>query len=351
MMPGIAFRLGRREKALLVQHLAAAAAPGGMPLPQAMRLLRESGLVSGTCARHLARIERQVEAGSSLADALRELPGSFAEWEAALVAGGERAGRLDLALTAWAESLRRRGRLLGAVVPAATYAIGIMAALTFFLVIMLWKITPTLATLHVDSGQPIPFVLRMATGPWDTADAVMVCVLTAVGLLVFLAGVIRWRPARRFTDMLLRWTPVVGRLRTMSARWLMLDALATHALAGLPLHAGLAQSASAMASQAHASELEAAARAVAAGGNMARRRRGVLDARTAGALTRALAGPEPAAAMRRLADDASREHQHVVRRTSSVFLFGMTVACGVIVGLVLISLMPIIQSRLPMLVP
>ncbi len=336
MMPEILFRLRDSEKGLLARHLAAAAAPGGAGLPRAVAMMRDSGFVSGTCERHLNVIERHLSAGLSLADALRELPGSFRASESALVEAGERAGRVDAALAAWGAHLRRRGELRRELVPALAYLLATAGAVFVFVTASLWKVVPTLATILVETGQEFSPALRVVVVMAQPRGWIAAVALALLAIAL-------WRLARRSAAVAralargLAAIPILGKLHLQAARWLMLDMLATHVAAGMAPADAMAGIAGAMSWRTDARDVEAASRALRAAEPLPRSRGGLFDARTARGIERALADTDPNAALRALAADASEACTRGTRRAASLTMVAFTLAAGLIVGFFVVA--------------
>ena len=111
----------------------------GLPVREAIANLRASGSLTGSAGDS---VNASIQAGSTLADALRRAPGTFLPEEIALIAAGEETGRLDAILDRLAEirdeSQQARSRFLTQIgypllifhVAALAMPIGLVTLLT-----------------------------------------------------------------------------------------------------------------------------------------------------------------------------------------------------------------------------
>jgi type IV pilus assembly protein PilC len=128
-----------------------------LPLIQSMGLLSEQ--TKNTYFKHvITEIKEDVEAGSTLHQALRKHPKVFDDLYCNLVASGEQSGSLDIMLKRLSEYIENTVKLRNQVRQAMMYpaAISIFAAIVA--IFMLWKIIPVFAGIFVELGAELPLI-------------------------------------------------------------------------------------------------------------------------------------------------------------------------------------------------
>jgi type IV pilus assembly protein PilC len=183
----------------------------GVPILQGIRDLQESG--EHPLAAELADIERRIEGGTSLSDALAAHPHHFPSLAVSLVRAGEGTGRLAGILSdlvtylEWREDLRRQIR-------AATTYPSIVLLSTFGLCgILAFFVLPRFSGIFAELGVEIPapmrailFVRDMAVGYWPIL--LSCAVLFGVGFLAWA----RSEPGRAVRDGIVLRIPLLSRL-------------------------------------------------------------------------------------------------------------------------------------------
>ncbi|MFZ1946569.1 MAG: type II secretion system F family protein [bacterium] len=132
----------------------------GLPLVQCLDIL------SKQCEReHFAKIitqtMRDVESGSTLADALGRHPGVFSELYVNMVEAGETGGVLDVVLARLATYLEKMNTLKRKIMGAMTYPAVVFFVTMMATVFMLIFIIPTFAKLYTDMGGELPGPTRV----------------------------------------------------------------------------------------------------------------------------------------------------------------------------------------------
>jgi type IV pilus assembly protein PilC len=200
-----------RQLALFVRQFSVMVA-AGVPLVQCLEVLGTQAEDRRFGAVILAT-RSDVEAGASLAEAMRKHPKVFDVLFSNMVAAGEAGGVLDVVLTRLATYLEKAARLKGQVKAAMLYPVAVTGIAVVVVAVMLWKVIPTFAALFVGLGGTLPLPTRIVVGVSD----VFVRYLPVIGCAVMAAaGGSRWyyrTPRGRVAfDRMLLWFPVVGGL-------------------------------------------------------------------------------------------------------------------------------------------
>jgi type IV pilus assembly protein PilC len=158
----------------------------GLPLVECLEIL-------GTQAENrrfgeaILATRADVEAGTSLAEAMRRRPAAFDGLVTNMVAAGEAGGRLDAILARLATYLEKTARLKSQVKAAMVYPATIIMIALLVVAAILWKVIPTFTTLFDGLGAELPLPTRLVIGLSDAVAKLLPFVLagTAAGWLGF----------------------------------------------------------------------------------------------------------------------------------------------------------------------
>lgn len=235
---GTAGHLSHEQKSLFTRQLATLVA-AGLPLENALETLgrqaethKQRALIQG--------IRTRVREGHSLAESLRRWPNTFDDLYAALVAAGEKAGRLDQVLARLADYLetsqkqRQRARM------AMVYPVMLSSVSLAIIVALMSFVVPRIVSQFDHANQTLPAVTRGLI--WLSDSIRDYGVLTAL-LLLGLGLVVRLllrKPALR-----LAWhrqqlrLPAMGRLIRALNTARLARTVAILTASGIPLLDGL----------------------------------------------------------------------------------------------------------------
>jgi type IV pilus assembly protein PilC len=207
----------------------------GVPLVQCL-----GRLAAEETDRHLARVldetRRDVERGSSLAEAMRKHPTVFDALFANMVAAGETGGILDTILERLAAYTEKAVKLKGQVTAAMVYPVAVVTIALVVVGVILWKVIPTFAGLFTGLGAELPLPTRIviaASGgvirgaPWLGA--------AGIGLAVAARRYYRTPGGRRVVDSRLLVIPIIGPLLRKAAVARFCRTLATLIGSGVPI--------------------------------------------------------------------------------------------------------------------
>lgn len=197
----------------------------GMPLVPALSALVEQmqgtpqnrgvrwGYSADPLAPIVARVRDDVNAGSSLAEALGKHPGLFSPLFVNMVAAGETSGALEAVLARLADILEKRVQLTGKVKAAVAYPAMMAVVAVGVVMFLLSFVVPSISELFVKMNQELPLPTRVLIGISSFARSHVVLILVAVGgMVVALVGLARTQDGRRWTDRIKLRLPLFGPL-------------------------------------------------------------------------------------------------------------------------------------------
>ncbi|BAQ83139.1 type II secretion system F family protein [Pseudomonas sp. St29] len=232
-------RLGQgispREIALFTRQLATLM-QAGVPLLQAFDIIAE-GFEQPLMRHLLASLKREIEAGSSLASALRRHPRHFDALYCNLVDAGEQAGALDTLLERVATHKEKSENLKTRVKQAMVYPLAVIGVAVVVSSILLLKVVPQFQSLFAGFDAELPPLTQWVINLSQVLQR-HGGLLLAASLLVGVGLIQAYRRSARLRDTvdvgLLR-LPLTGPLLQKSAVARYARTLATTFAAGVPL--------------------------------------------------------------------------------------------------------------------
>ena len=206
----------RRSRAVSPRSLAvftrqfAVMIDAGLPLVQCLDVLAKQE-EDGRFAATIRAVRADVEAGATLADALRAHPRSFDRLYASMVEAGEAGGVLDAILERLAVHIEKQVVLGGQVRSAMMYPVAVLSIAAIVVGVVLWKVIPTFATLFEGLGAVLPLPTRLVIAAGDSfAAAVPLLGLGAVGTALLFRRYYSTTGGRRAVDGAALRAPLVG---------------------------------------------------------------------------------------------------------------------------------------------
>lgn len=239
--PGLRFGRGsvKTQQLVIFSRQLATMVASGIPIIGSIEALMDQ-MEDRAFQAVLKRIRDEVEAGSSMSEALAKHPRVFSEFFLNMVRAGESSGRLDEILDRLAnylekiEALRRK-------VQASLYYPAVVSVLAFsisaFLVIV---IVPKFKEIFTTLGGNLPLPTRILLQTSDVLRQYLV--LEAAALVALMAGFqiyIRTPRGRAWFDRLKLRLPIVGKLLRKVAIARFARTLATLVRAGVPILAAM----------------------------------------------------------------------------------------------------------------
>jgi len=182
----------------------------GLPLTQCLTIMAEQQEHRGF-RKVLERVKEDVEAGSTLADAMKKHPSVFDNLFTNMISAGEIGGILDVILRRLAVFVEKAAKLKRAVVSASVYpSVIIFVAIVVVFVIMVWVI-PVFSTVFAGMNITLPLPTRIVMAVSNFASTF---VLPIIALAVLLAFGFRYyyktESGRLVIDRTLLGLPVLG---------------------------------------------------------------------------------------------------------------------------------------------
>jgi len=211
----------------------------GLPLVQCLDILAKQA-ESDNFKRIVAGTMRDVESGSTLADALSKHPSVFSDLYVNMVEAGETGGVLDVILARLATYLEKMNTLKRKIRGAMTYPAVVFFVTIVATVFMLIFIIPTFAKLYSDFGGELPAPTRVVMALSTllrTKWWLLVAVIAAVVI-----GVRRYyktKSGRAKIDRLLLSVPILGSVLLKTAIARFTRTLGTLVSSGVPILEGL----------------------------------------------------------------------------------------------------------------
>ena len=185
-----------------------------LPLIQGLNIMAEQTR-NAYFKKVIIQVRSDVEAGSSLDQALRKFPKVFNDLFCNLIASGESSGTLDTMLSRLADYIENSVKLKAKVKQAMTYPAAIFIFAMIVAIFMLWKVIPAFAQIFVDMEAKMP---ALTAGVLKLSDFVQKYILfMALGAVaaVFLFRYYRKTQGGRWTtDNLILKMPLFGPLQT-----------------------------------------------------------------------------------------------------------------------------------------
>ena len=211
----------------------------GLPLVQCLNILAEQS-ESKSLRDTTANVARQVEAGSTLADALRRHPRTFDDLFTNLVAVGETGGILDVVLRRLSVYIEKAAALKRKVKAAMIYPATIISVAFLVVIFMLTFVIPTFAQMFKNLGADLPLPTQIVLWLSDFVRGYILLIIAAVaGGIYGLRKYYQTETGRSTIDALLLKVPVFGTLIRKVAVARFTRTLGTLVSSGVPILEGL----------------------------------------------------------------------------------------------------------------
>lgn len=189
----------------------------GLPLLQSLRTAARNA-ARRSMGRVLDRLAERVEAGGTLAEALREHPRLFPPVVVEVLHAGEQSGGLEAALERATEHLQRTRELRSLLLQALFYPAIVITLAAAVAGYMVFAVVPVLEGFLRASSRKLPWITRALV---DTSVFARTHVLELLALLALGGGLAlaldRYPPARRWIDRASYRLPLLGPLRRLSS--------------------------------------------------------------------------------------------------------------------------------------
>jgi type IV pilus assembly protein PilC len=240
--PKVSFKFGGKvkdkEMAIFTRQFSTMI-DAGLPLVQCLNILAEQS-ESKTLRSVTGQVARHVEAGSTLADALRRHPRTFDDLFTNLVEVGEAGGILDVVLQRLAAYIEKAAALKRKVKAAMVYPCAIIGVALLVVIFMLTFVIPTFAQMFKDLGADLPLPTKVVMLLSDFVRSYILLIIAGmIGCVMALRSYYRTEGGRATIDALMLKLPVFGTLVRKVAVARFTRTLGTLVQSGVPILDGL----------------------------------------------------------------------------------------------------------------
>ena len=208
----------------------------GLPLVQCLELLGGAEPHKGF-KQIIEEVKDDIEAGSTLADALSKHPQAFDDLYVSLVEAGEVGGILDTILNRLAVQLEKSMKLKRKVRGAFTYPIIVLLIAFGVVTVLLYKVIPTFENMFADMGGgelPAPTQIVIAMSDFVQSQ-ILVILGSFFGFIALMMFILQYPPTREVFDKLLLKAPIFGPLVRKTAVARFTRTLGTMVSSGVPI--------------------------------------------------------------------------------------------------------------------
>jgi type IV pilus assembly protein PilC len=230
--------VGTKDLAIFTRQFATMIS-AGLPLVQCLDILAKQ-TSKPSFARVIAEVTREVESGSTLADALGKHKTVFDDLFRNMVAAGEAGGVLDEILMRLATYIEKADALKRKVQGAMIYPAVVLSVALGATAFMLIFIIPTFAKMFSDFGGELPLPTKIVLGASHMLQSFWwVGVLAIVGGTIAIQRYYATEAGHRNIDALLLKMPVLGDVLLKGAVARFTRTLGTLIASGVPILSGL----------------------------------------------------------------------------------------------------------------
>jgi type IV pilus assembly protein PilC len=207
----------------------------GLPLVQGLTILAEQS-ENPTFKAILKEITKDVEGGSTLAEAMKKHPKIFDSLFVNLVAAGEVGGILDTILRRLAMFIEKAEKLKSQIKGAMTYPIVVIAIAIIVISVILVFVIPVFEDMFKSFGSALPGPTQIVVNMSRFLKGNIHWVIIALGILIY--GYKRYRDTaagRKQTDTLFLKLPIFGNLLKKTAVARFTRTLGTMISSGVPI--------------------------------------------------------------------------------------------------------------------
>lgn len=207
----------------------------GLPLVQGLTILADQA-ENPTFRRILKQLTKDVEGGSTLAEAMKKHPKIFNDLFVNLVAAGEVGGILDTILQRLATFIEKAEELKSKIKGALTYPIVVVCIAFIVIAVILIFVIPVFQTMFASFGHALPVPTQMVVAMSDFMKNNIIYVLIAIFAFAFAFKQYRnSKGGRKVTDNIFLKLPIFGSLLKKTAVARFTRTLGTMLASGVPI--------------------------------------------------------------------------------------------------------------------
>ena len=207
----------------------------GLPLVQGLNILAEQA-ENPTFRSILKQITKDVEGGSTLAEAMKKHPKIFSELFVNLIAAGEVGGILDTILQRLATFIEKAEDLKSKIKGALTYPIVVLIIAFIVIAVILIFVIPVFQDMFSSFGSALPAPTQLVVNMSDFMKSNIIYIIPAIILIGFVFKQYRnTKGGRKTTDAISLKLPVFGDLLKKTAVARFTRTLGTMLSSGVPI--------------------------------------------------------------------------------------------------------------------
>lgn len=207
----------------------------GLPLVQGLNILSEQS-TNPTLKGILRQVTKDVEGGSTLAEALRKHPKVFDDLFVNLVAAGEVGGILDTILQRLATFIEKAEDLKSKIKGAMTYPLVVIAIAIIVIAVILVFVIPVFQDMFESFGSALPMPTQIVVNLSDFMKSNFIWVILGIIVLGFAYKQYRnSKGGRKTTDEIFLKLPIFGDLLKKTAVARFTRTLGTMLASGVPI--------------------------------------------------------------------------------------------------------------------
>ena len=211
----------------------------GLPLVQSLTILAEQ-TENPRFQQVITSVLNDIQAGQTLADALRRHPKVFTDLYVNMVAAGEAGGILDTILDRLAIFLEKNDALTRKIKGAMTYPAVVLVVVVGATTILLWQVVPVFAGIFQDAGMQLPTPTRVVLGISEfLQNYIHFLFLGIIALAFAIRQYYQTAPGRLAIDKALLKFPILGTLIRKAAVARFTRTLGTLVSSGVSILEGL----------------------------------------------------------------------------------------------------------------
>jgi type IV pilus assembly protein PilC len=233
-LPGFGGSVSEKDLVLFTRQFSTMI-DAGLPLVQCLDILSKQ-TENKTFAKALVEIKKDVEGGTTFADALRKYPKIFDDLYVNLVQAGEVGGVLDTTFARLAGYIEKARSLKGKVKSAMIYPSAILFVAVSVVVFLMIFVIPVFAQMFQDFGGTLPWPTQLVIGLSNFMKSYIL-----FGVPIFIVAVFgfkqyyRTEPGKRTIHRTMLKAPVFGSLMQKAAVARFSRTLSTLMGSGVPI--------------------------------------------------------------------------------------------------------------------
>ncbi|MGD9126804.1 MAG: type II secretion system F family protein [Planctomycetia bacterium] len=207
----------------------------GLPILRSLRILADQAK-PGALKNSLIDVCDEIEAGSTLSEAMAKSPKAFNRLYVNMIKAGEAGGALEVILRRLAEFQERAESLRRKVKSALIYPVSIVTFAVGILIFIMLKIVPEFKKIFADFKETLPPITEalIATSNF-VANYWYLIPLIPIGLVLFIKLVTKFRAGKKGWDLFLLKMPIFGQLVEKNIVARTVRTLGTLVSSGVPI--------------------------------------------------------------------------------------------------------------------